>query len=156
MEKIPELINAQRVNPWPIKYFCEILQKKSIFAAGFSGRILMWFIEDPEKVMQAIQTGISTGCPNADAEPELCEEIQLWQQKGCSVVKSGAIEFGFIAIDPRQLALRQDSCDGPLVPFLVDANTAVLYEAVIEGTENYAYFDETFVGRQIFCRNYEL
>lgn len=156
VEHITELINTQRVSPWPMKYYCDLLQMYSIFVAGFSGRIILWFVYDPDLEAKSVQTEIGGGCHDEKAEPELCDDIKRWNQKGCTVEKSGTIAFALVAIDPRQLSLRQDSCDGALVPFLVDANTAILYEAIVPGDQHYAYFDETYVGRQIFCMDYEL
>lgn len=161
VDEIAELANAQRVNPWPSKYFCELVQNRGVFVAGYSGRILFWYLHEPTDESTALQQAISSGCSQPETEPILCDDIKDWQSGGCNAEPLGKTGFRMIAIDSSRLKPIKRSTDGPLVPFLVDSNTAVLYEVIVPTPEDdpnntLTYFRDVHLGQTILCLDYEL
>lgn len=161
VDEIVELANAQRVNPWVTKYFCELVQNRGVFVAGYSGRILFWYLHEPMDESSALQQALSSGCTQPEKEPILCDDIQDWQSRGCTAEPLGKPRFRLVAIDASRIKPVKRNTDGPLVPFLVDSNTAILYEGIVPAPEDdpnntLTYFRDVHLGQMIMCLDYEL
>lgn len=160
VDTIRELVSAQKVNPWVVTYSCDLMQTKSVFAAAYSGRVLFWYLHDPDEEANTANAEIAKDCNPSQASNQavLCASIKLWKQNGCNASPSGKPGFRLVVIDGSKLTSRIQNTDGPLAPFLLDSNTAVLYEGIVPPQVGltYDYFNEVFVGQKVYCTNYDL
>ncbi|CAL8118569.1 unnamed protein product [Orchesella dallaii] len=176
VDKIPELIQAQRVHGWPKQYFCDLVQKNSVFVSAFSGNILMWYINEPGTLAAAqipAISGVDPKCTPDSQEPIVCEVLQYWKNEGCTAQASPdeKAEFRLLSIEPTDLTQRTKSSDGPLVPYFVDANAVTMFEGIVPDKpagmpiplpgsatqlDHPIYFSEANIGQNIFCHNYDL
>lgn len=165
-DDIGELAQAQITNAWSPKFTCELLQKRTLFVPGYSGRLLMWYLYDPKTAADDFNADIDTDpyCLKT-LRPELCDTLKEFKARGCVGDPKGVPEFRMISIDPVALTSMRQSPDGPLVPFLVDATTAILFEGEVhlgvdltvpDRYDYHTYFSEVNIGQVILCENYDL
>lgn len=129
-------------NLWPSTY----RQRVAIlgqFIAGYSGKIMLWYVFDHNELVQHQQRMQSTQCANVPSGSQealnesaaitcqICGSMkERLQTFGCTLAELFDEEydphFRLLSFDPVNFKSRDTTTHGPLVPFIVDGDKGML------------------------------
>ncbi|CAL8116875.1 unnamed protein product [Orchesella dallaii] len=165
---IPEFDQIMVINVWPVSYRKHIVWSGH-FIAGYSGKIMLWYLYNEINLVPLQQEAIGKYSSISDClllptpiECQICNRLLEYKERFCRpVIETADPQFRMLALDSANLKPRVTAQHGPLVPFMIDGDKGLLFEADVPSTIPGYFPDRNYMhpintGNKIFCKSLHL
>ncbi|ODM94859.1 Cation channel sperm-associated protein subunit beta [Orchesella cincta] len=162
---IIEFNEIMLINVWPVGYRKHIVWSGH-FIAGYSGKVMLWYLYNEINLVPLQEEALKNLTSENDCklikdplECQICARLWKYKERKCvPVIEEGDPQFRMMALDPATFQARDTAQDGPLVPYMIDGDKGIIFEAEVPSTIPGFYPDRNYMhgintGNTIYCRS---